>query len=752
MTVTEPLSLDHKFDDIEMLEIPDDDVGTMSETEGISEGSSTGDDDDLFNSKTSYVELNEWLTSSKQLEFHLDDQKYKTSLKVSSDYSKLYISYVESMYKSIEKLCTNIPTIVAKPKQEFGLITQDDTHDMEIARNNAISDTFEALASSLHEFISNLESITQDENVVVKFQNLFSIIECLQGNYFYSSITTKPELLAQWINRFDHIPEDEFAIEVMVTTPKPYLHPQFWNEFIVQLVTRGLLSQATEAIGKSKFEELQETCPELYEMINDFKTLLSNYSNFALKNQFPLWKLTACELRDTVSKQKSKITDFDSLQILNHVYDLLCIVTGLPKTIAAYCDNWYTMFISLSLYQIRDDPSIYKEYYQLSVQEKPMGHLNENDIYEVAESCFVNIMEENFLKVLKTVHDFDPATAAYISKLLELKGYLQIYYTGTNKNRDLQDLIEKRTFSDYFLIRHAYESLNIHDLVPVGIGILLNDSISSSTYSQGITVIREFLPKYHCKTNDDLEWALTICAKLNLTDTAKELYYIHGLKSLEDGHIFEALNMLVNSLDSTGEHSKFDGMKQIHYITWEYIFQDALLNNRPVDDELINNIVNNNVDESFNIHPVLRHCLAPYAVLYAFFQSIETNDGKVSRTLSKLIHLLRFNHLPKKFHPLTLCQFLPFLIDTKYQFELPDLMLIIDLIDTYEATTTDQQVEEGEELYTYAINHFESEVQKYDWRNVLKSHNIAIPGTFKQLVKLLRNEIVAKIGKVFIET
>ena len=57
---------------------------------------------------------------------------------------------------------------------------------------------------------------------------------------------------------------------------------------------------------------------------------------------------------------------------------------------------------------------------------------------------------------------------------------------------------------------------------------------------------RDILPNYICNTNDDLEWALTICANLNLVSTARQLYYQAGLKSLEEGYMYEALNNFVN--------------------------------------------------------------------------------------------------------------------------------------------------------------------------------------------------------------
>ena len=122
-------------------------------------------------------------------------------------------------------------------------------------------------------------------------------------------------------------------------------------------------------------------------------------------------------------------------------------------------------------------------------------------------------------------------------------------------------------------------------------------------------------------------------------------------------------------------------MRQVHHIVWDIIFQDSLVNNRPIKDELINNIISHKVDSSFEIHPVIRQCLSPYAVLIEFFKSLEqSRSTRAMDNLSKLVHLIRFNHLPKKYYPLLLCQIIPFLIDSDMKFQLPDLIVIISLI------------------------------------------------------------------------
>ncbi|KAK6459216.1 protein in nuclear pore complex may function in nuclear envelope integrity may also be [Scheffersomyces xylosifermentans] len=754
---------ERNFDDIEVLEIPDDD--TTSETEGISDSSTTSNkvvDRRIYVEEKPYIELQEWLDSRTPLEFQFNKAQYNKSVRADDNYSQSYVKYVNSLYKSIESISEKDISRVDLETEEFTIGFTEEDSDRTIAREHAfeqIDQEFEKILTNLQVFLQEIESDgdSYDENGL-QLHSLLYMLQCLHANYFYGDVKLKPEFIAKWVNVFYQKPADELAQSVMINTRTPYTHPQFWNTYVSQLITRGLLTQVVEVIAHSRYEELEESCPELYSTISDLSLLIENYRPLALKGQFSQWKLSACEFRDSLAKVKLASTNAQHGIMLSQIYDLSCIITGLPKTIAAHSETWYEVYVALSLYSIRDDNALYKEFYNVAITEKPPPTFEDEslDIAQLSEECFKNILEENFLKVLKTFHDLEPATASYVSKLLELRGYLNNYYSSQNNARSVEALLNKRTISEYFLTRHAFECLNIHKLVPVGIGLLLNRDIATSTQSieYNSDVIANFLPQFKCETNDDLEWALTICAKLNLVSTAREMYYIYGLKSLEDGYVFEALNMFVNCYDPTSfdRDNKNEGMKQVHRIVWDMIFQDSLVNNRPANDDLINNIVTSKVDKSLKIHPVIRQCLSPYAVLNDFFHSLNSNELTLIKKFSKLIHLLKFSYLPKKFYPLLLSQYLPYLYDANSEFQLPDLIVIIDVIDSYYAQSSEVELKEGEELYQYSINHIEEVTQPYDWRILLQNRKVELPQNLKELIKTIRNAIVSKIGKVYIES
>ncbi|RCK64755.1 Nucleoporin NUP85 [Candida viswanathii] len=771
--------LDSKFDDIEMIQLPDDDeegdtndFSISSETEGISDSqdsSKSNNPEDhssplrIFKSDREYIDLSEWLDSNEPLSFKFDKDQYKKSIDISDSFDQNYIEYVNSMYKTIEKLTTDGITRLDLEGDDspIGLITNDTGYRASQAfKFKKTDESFQAIVESLQALIN---SAPEDKHDSLEFQNLqhtFYTLQCLQANNFYFDLRRKPELILQWVNTFDPKPDSDLLNDVMINNPKPYKHPQFWNTCLSQLIIRGLFTQSNDVIGHSGYQELEETCPELYSIIGDLNSLLENYTSSASKGHFTQWKLLACEFRDSLSGgQNESVTEPAHRLIISQIYDLACIITGLPKTISSYCDTWYEMYLALSLYQIRDNEEVYEDYFKTAIAEHPpvvtLGEDAEN-IDELSESCFINILEKNYLKALETLHEFDPPTAAYVSELLELKLVLRSYYFDSTitSNTSFQDLLNRRTISEYFLTRHAFDCLNVHDLVPVGIGLLLNDVVCRSNNSSTVNrkTIAGFLPHYHCKTNDDLEWALTICANLNLVSTARELYYQAGVKSLQDGYNYEALNNFVNCYDPTllsGENHS-EGMKKVHYIIWDMIFADSLVNNRPVNDELINNIVDRNVAPNFKIHPVIQQCLSPYAVLKEFYNSLPSKDIRAASKMSKLIHLLQFNYLPKRFAPLLLAQFLPFLLTNDNKLLVPELVVIIELIDSYETDCEDKESQEAAKLYSYSMHNVEEDdLSEYDWRRVVGKEKV--PKDVTDLITTLRNHITAKIGKVFIE-
>lgn len=733
-----------QFADIEMLDIPDDlSVTLTSQTESMSDSPR-----DKAGSSKEYPTVQEWLHGGPDLKFQFDEDEYKRSSRHKDDFSHAQTVYITQLYKIAEDLANNNVTQVDldDTDEPIGVITLAKDIGVNSDREyklGKINVAFGKMAEAFNGFHDTVKEIVDDDDAAA-YEDLLSLLDCIQANIFTISERQKPELIIRWINRYDPKPDNEFIDAVMYDTPKPYLHPLFWDVYLGDLLTRGMFPQAVSSLQNSKYEELKDSCPELYTIISDFITVLDTYTSMALKGQFAEWKYTVCGYRDNFKKQKALISDAGHIAIASRIHDLLCVISGLPKTIASYVTTWYEMYGALSLYQVRDDDSVYDDYFKLAISEK-----GSNSAVKL-EQEFCDLLTQKYLRVILALDSYDTPTAAYVSKLFELKGLLTSYYDeAAAQSLERSGTLFRRLISDYLLTRHAFECFEVHLLVPVGVGLLLNPVItpSSDSLTRNSQIIGEFLPHYECFTNDDMEWAMTVCAKLNLTDTIKKLYLKQGEKSLKEGHIFEALNMFVNCYDDvTTSAGTSAAMTQVHYIAWELLFQDCLLNSAPVPDELIQNIVTNNIDPDFEVHPVIRQCLAPYAILVEYFSHL----GELkffSKNISRLFHLLRFKYMPQKFVPLLLAQLLPFFAGD--QFQLPELIIIIELIDSVELQAKGHE-EDVEELYKFATENI-PENSPQDWRNALKAQGKEIPSTVTRLLKQIREQIVVKIGQVYIK-
>lgn len=733
------------FDDIEMLDVPDDSSLSLSPTDSMGSSSHT----QLDRSEKVYPPLEDWLNQRADLEFQFDVSSYKKSIGESKGFAREQELYITSVYKIMEELLSEDVQILPQEgdheDEPIGLISSlNDVgkNAVQESKLSKINQAFTAILDNYRTFVENVKAGLEDEDLDA-YYDLQSLLECIQANEFAPQLRQKPELIVSWINKYDPKPDNDWISDIMYGSPKPYLHPQFWTTYLGTLLTRGMFEIANQSISNSKFAELEENCPQLFSIISDFQTLISSYTSMALKGLFPEWKRTACEMRDNFKKLREGIEEQEHVLIASQIRDLLGVITGFPKTVSSFVTSWYELYGALSLFQVRDDSEdVFQDYYELSVKEKGFSA---SDL----EEAYHDLFNGRYLRVILAVDRYDPATAAYIGKLFELKGLLSSYYDDALvKSLEEPKQPSQRKISDYFLIRHAFECLECHPLVPVALGILMKPLISHLPENVVLskTVVDQFLPHYQCFTNDDLEWALTICSKLKLTRTINKLYLQQGERSLEDGHLYEAMNMFVNCYDESLSEESTSAMEKIHYIVWEVLFASSLLLGKPCEDELIYNIITHKVDPSFVVHPVIRQCLAPYAVLVEYLQYIEDSNA-FSKKLSRLFHLIRFKFMPRKFVPLLLAQLLPFFYENS--FKLPDLIVIIELIDTFEASL-EKKLEDINEPYQISVEQASETDNPADWRAILRKNGQEIPPDVDSLIKLLRESIVLKVARVYI--
>lgn len=723
-----------------MLDIPKEPDRFESKDDG-----SVSPEDTRF--KKEYPTLQLWLMNDTDLQFQFDSKAYLGSVNIDDEFSIAQSAYVTRLYKIVAELAQKGVTPITTEEEEKHIGVISESRDMGGNKNNLqnialINNAFSQICAEFRAFYDQTKDVVTD-NEGAAYEDLISILDCLEAHFFIPSERKQPELIALWINNYDPRPENEFIDSIMYNTPLPYKHPQFWTLYLGTLLLRGMFEQAESSLRLCKYEKLSDKCPDLHSIIEDFITLVSTYTSMALKGQFAEWKYTVCEFRDNFKDMKSGVSDPVDVTIASNIHELLCLLSGLPKTTATFVSSWYEMYCALSLYQVRDSPEVYLDYYQLAIHEKGF------EIDSTMDEIFRNIASKKYLKVMLLIHELDPATAAFVSTLFELKGYFSSYYADITDQMILKlKSLSRRYVSDYLLTRTAFECFEIHSLVPVAMGILMTPMVTSEDTEKTRKVIAEFLPHYQCLTNDDLEWTLTICTKLKLRKVVRTLLLKQGEKSLAEGYLYEAMNVFVTCLDEsrTSKESAL-ALAKIHHIVWDLLFQDVLLNSTPVPDELLTNIITDSVSPDFQVNPIIRQCMAPFAVLTEFF--LNTTDESQSRTnINRLFHLLKSKYMPPKFLPLLLSQFLPFLVNSHFEFQ--DYIIMIDLIDSFELQQKQQgNTEEIEQLYNFAVENKPEDVP-FDWRVKLQNHGQSIPQTVDDLIRELRSKIMDRIGRVYI--
>lgn len=730
------------FDDIDMLEIPTSDTLTSQTESALPEPERP---------KT-YPLLQEWLLLPTELPFQFDPDAHRRSAKHVDDFAHAQNEYITKLYKVVEDLGPKPAPADHVTPEPLGVVARDMGQNRAAVANTKRAHV--AFARLLDHYGAFVDTVSQyvDASVARDYDLLQSLLEALHASSFAPE-QTRPELVVRWINRYDPKPDNALVDAVMYNTPLPYTHASFWL-YVTALVTRGLFAQAALSLRALKFDELEHICPVLHAQFGDLAALVASYEPMAQKGQFAAWKRAASDFRAALATADVGAEHAAAAASIRDVAGVLC---GLVRTIAAHTSTWYDMYGALALFHVREGADA--DHAELAVAEKGVPP---------AEAALCDAVRHRHMRLLLAIDRLDPATAAYVSRLMEWHGCLAVDADGIHDGDLAKDLssisvtVHGGSVSDYLLTRHAYECLEVHALAPVGVGLLASVVPLSSAHVRA--VLQEFLPHYECFTNDDMEWALTLCAKFALADTALRLYLRQGEKSLRLGHVFEALSMWARCFGGPAKESAA-AMARIHAVCWG-LFQDSLLRGAPVADELLANIVRGDV--GFAVPPVLRQCLAPYAVLAEYW----LGRADTARSISRVFHLLRMRHMPRRFAPLLLAQLLPMF---REHLTLPDLVVTIELIDGFEKGSDTVEVSpddeldfadadsdseadnemrgiftryDMDELYQYAVEN--PPLADEDWRVVLKARGDTVPATVAELVHELREQIVAKIGRVYV--
>ncbi|KAI0462576.1 hypothetical protein LJB42_004070 [Komagataella kurtzmanii] len=637
------------------------------------------------------------------------------------DDSKSYAQYVNQTYEQFK--------IILKDNQ-FKSFDGDD--DLDIGLENTITENkkqrrlvlqrlFECLSKNLNDLVLNQLKSGMHDSDTYKYNELLDILNLLNALEF-GDLTQTITLLIMWVNRAQVEP-DEVLVENIMNEEKPYEHPLFWSYLISKLVKRGLFQVAVDVLNESKYQELQEIDGKLFLFIQDFQTLLSNYDTvgFATSSKsFLQWKQAACQLRDSYSD-----VDFKRLGTSAQVFELVSLISGNHSIDPS--DSWYEVLLVNYLYSFPSKEFIL-EYMAIVSQNFNLP----GQIETVWELACLDLLEMNYLRMLTRLEMLDTATSAFVSVLCEAQGLFKEYITLSDDDSFL--------ISEYLLRNLIYSCLSNNPLLPTGIGLTI--TLNNENCRE---LVSEFLPRFECLTNDDLEWCLSICANLKLPDLSARICKIQGQNLKDKGLLLESLLLF----------SKSGDIPLVANTCW-LIFENALLLGHSIGDKLLDSVISDQVnaeDKSDNVElsPVLRQCISPYAILCRVYNYLSSGSN-VRMGISLLIKLLRFPFLPPKFQPLLLAQFLPFLTSNdsrKAFFNTQELVIIIELLNEYDSRlkhdvpdARKSSVLQADLLYQLAISGDYNKAD--DWRKTKR-----LPQTVLELLITLRKNIAIQLSYNF---
>ncbi|CCF58213.1 hypothetical protein KAFR_0E00590 [Kazachstania africana CBS 2517] len=655
--------------------------------------------------------------------------------------SPAFINYVSKLFEIYDSMGNDRIYSV----QTIGLINST----FEQNHIETVNLAMEAVVTELEVYIDSLNDTSKYSNIdkVLELEESLTILNCLKLFHFTLDYPTANNRngtdynirgifisgLINWINRSDGEPNSEYIEQIfgISTETEVFILPIFWK-LVNQLLLRGLFDQAIGCIERSGFLPfLGKTCKVSSNAILDLIELLKKYPIDSDESSFREWKSLTLELAQMFSNTETSVSG----ELRDHIEDTLLLISGNQHKILYYSNTWYESVSGFLLYYI-PTMELIDEYLQLSLQSKPLDVTNNWE-----QSC-VDIIKGDIYSILPVLESLDTCTAAFSAAICHAKGLLE------NNIGSLQDVMiddevtiaedlfsPKNGMASYLLSSFAFElcSLGNRAVWPVAIGLItLTPTLTTSCKK---TAISELMHHYPFETNDDIEWMLSVCAKWKLPHVATSLFTKLGSSMIYEGKTIEAMT-------NFSKAGKFDLVKDY---SWT-LFEASAINGRPLDDEILNAIVTNKEnDEMFLSEDIvnnlvtgaMRQTLAPYAVLYKFYQAKEREFWE--EALALLVTLIEFQYLPSYYLILLMAKFLYpiYLIDNSKKVSEKTVISVIDVIEK----RWDSNDDKCQNVYQAILDH------SHDTNDEVLAK--LLPDNLDELLILIRQKLSYKLCQEF---
>lgn len=569
------------------------------------------------------------------------------------DTSNEYSDYVKRLFDIYSSLgddkVYSIPTI--------GIINTS----FEKEHTTAVNLAMETLITELEAFIDLIKNNPKMTSKYLELEDSLTILNCLQLIHFtldspdISDIRSKfINGLLNWINRSDGEPNAAYIEQIFNMTNDTDKNifdvSLFWN-LLNQLLLRGLFEQALGCIERSGvIPYLENTCEVSSNAMKDLVQLIQQYPMDSTQT-FREWKALALELGQTYIDSETNVSG----ELRDSIEDTLLLIGGHQNKIISASRTWYESFCAMFLFYI---PSLElaSEFLQLSLNANPL------DITNPWEQSCTQLITGDIYHILPVLESLDTCTASFGAAIVEAKGLLESYYDNDTNTPIINSPAKEDIFAptngmaSYMLMNFAFDlcASDNKDFWAIAIGLIsIVPNVKSGCKR---TTISELLLHYPFKTNDDIEWMFSVCAKWRLPEVSRSLYTMLGSSMMNEGRTIEAMT-------NYSKAGKFNFVKEY---SWT-LFEAALMKGEPLDDIMLNAIVNDGYTDSDGlviseeilqnvVTDAMRQTLAPYAVLFRFFQAKDNENWAV--TLDLLMSLIDFQYLPNYYLVILIAKFL----------------------------------------------------------------------------------------------
>lgn len=643
--------------------------------------------------------------------------------------SKEYLSYLESLFKSFEPLLKDQKYKTSKlnnQQEELSIGVLNIIEHNRAAFELELFERMNFLLSDINELIDkklHLAEDATDYDWLIPFEVMVNVLNLLNFLYF-SSREEKTSLLILWCNRADIEPSESLGKE-MLSNDDYCLRPDFWRVYIKKLAMRGQFSKACDAI----VDGMQKIDSDWKPIMGDVVHLLSDYDvvNFSQDNTaFLDWKQKTCALRDYLAE-----TSFnsDATQAMHQIREVVEILSGSSHAILHNSTTWYECLLAMFLFQMPDVAEI-PSYYSLALSEFAHDREHVRDW----EIICMDLLEGKFLQMINALVILDKPTSTYVAVLCDTINLFQEYDAVLTLSNDAS---ENMTIPDFLLKDLALNLLTAQETCAMGIGlwVLLK-------YPETRQVLTETLPRFEIRTNDDLEWCLSVCSMMRLPATSSQVLINRARRCEEEGLQLESLTY----------YSKAGALKQVRNKCW-LIFENALIEGKEFSEDIINKIIRGELlgDDEIVLDQAVRQCLAPYAVLIQYYDL--KGCQKDTLALQHLMRLMDFPHLPAKYFSLLIAQFLPFVLSHENHFTSQEICAVIQMINRFERECQEgsENLKEAHDLYLFAKSEkYLQTVSDTDWRRSVMAMGRELPDSCENLNLVLRKELNNRVAKNFL--